>query len=555
MTSLAQEPVAADRAPVAKDTRAWDRAAVAVPATVAAVLCFVQIAGRSLGFDEAATVTIASQHGSALGSAIAHDGGNMSGYYLLLHFLIAAFGNGLLVIRFPSAVASIASVALIGLIGLRLFNRRAAFAAGLLSAVSLSVVFWAQNARGYAPMVAFVCAGFLAFISLARPAEELPAAGAPPAQGSERRHWIAYVLFMTLGVYSSFVAVLVVPAQLLLLVRRRGLALRFVLALGAVAGLCLPLALLALNRGSSQLFWVPRPTQEIETQVLQSLTSAGLEPSFHNTLTTTTLLVATIALVLGVVALIGWRARRAAGGQWGGITILAWLLVPVLIAWLASYVIQPVFVPRNLLMCVPPGALLLGLGFSDPRLPRALALAGLIALVVLRALQVAASYGVSPEPWGQSTSYVLARARPGDCVAFYPADSRMAFQYYVGSRPAVVGRVPRSILPIGRWGEVIPFVEDYTTLSPGQIAARGAGCRRLWLVSSHEGELNGPAQSRTNRARFRQLRARLERVFGRAKAKQFGYASAVHVELLPGAGRVFAVARVSAAGRRRRRRR
>jgi hypothetical protein len=59
------------------DARDWGT--IALPSVLAAVLCFHGITSRSLGFDEGATVAIASQHGSALGSAIAHDGGNMSG--------------------------------------------------------------------------------------------------------------------------------------------------------------------------------------------------------------------------------------------------------------------------------------------------------------------------------------------------------------------------------------------------------------------------------------------------------------------------------------------
>ena len=66
------------------------------------------------GFDEAATVTIAAQHGAALGTAIAHDGGNMLGYYALLHVLIGAFGNGAL--RAPAAVGARRTVATVALV-------------------------------------------------------------------------------------------------------------------------------------------------------------------------------------------------------------------------------------------------------------------------------------------------------------------------------------------------------------------------------------------------------------------------------------------------------
>ena len=109
--------------------RGW--AVIAGPAVLAAVLSLIGLTGRSLGFDEGATVSIAAQHGAALWRAIAHDGGNMSAYYLLMHVLIGAFGNGLVVLRLPSVIATVATVALIGAIAERLFaDRRVTAVAG-----------------------------------------------------------------------------------------------------------------------------------------------------------------------------------------------------------------------------------------------------------------------------------------------------------------------------------------------------------------------------------------------------------------------------------------
>ncbi len=517
-----------------REARRRDCLAIGIPAAIAVVLCFIEITGRSIGFDEAATVTIAAQHGSALGSAIAHDGGNMSGYYLLLHLLIGVLGNGELVIRLPSALASTATVVLTGAIARRLFGRRAAFAAGLLTAVSLPLVFWAQNARGYALMVAFVSAAFLVFIPLAAPDDE-------QTPRARRRGWIAFAVLMTLATYSSFVAVLVIPAQLLALLpaRRRHRLLELAGALILMAALCIPLIALAIHRGSSQLFWVPRPTHKLEVQVLQSLTSAGLQPSFHRTATTTPLLILTLVLLIAIAAgtIRGWRAGEPV---WGEALVVAWLVVPVAIALIYSLFFQPVFLPRNLLMAVPPVGLLLGAGLTRTPtirlpLPTRAALLGPALLVVLvggRALQLAPSYGVSPEPWQQASTYVLDRARPGDCVAFYPLDGHMAFQYYLGTSASADRRAPRSILPVLPWGKVHPDVEAYVTLSRSQIAQRAAGCRRMWFVSSHEGQADGPARSRANRAEFFELRRRLESEFGRGAIIQLGYASAIHVQLL-----------------------
>jgi len=92
-------------APAASE-RWWDVAAVAGPVVLAVALCLYELSGRSLWLDEAATVAIAGQHGSALWHAIGHDGGNMLGYYALLHVLIGWFGDAAFVIRLPSALAA-----------------------------------------------------------------------------------------------------------------------------------------------------------------------------------------------------------------------------------------------------------------------------------------------------------------------------------------------------------------------------------------------------------------------------------------------------------------
>jgi mannosyltransferase len=521
---VANKPRPVTPGPAAPSARGARLLAVGPP-VLAAALSLYELTGRSLGFDEGATVAIASQHGSALWSAIAHDGGNMAGYYLVIHALIGLFGNGLLVLRLPSALALVATVALIGMIARRLFDSLVGAVAGVLAAVSLPVVYWAQTARGYAPMVAFVCAGVLAFIALTDPRE-----GDAPG----RRPWIAYVAAMTLAMYCSFVAVLVVPAQLLVLMpaRRRAGLRRVGSALAAVLLLGVPLAVLAVRRGSGQLFWVPRPTRMVDTQVLQSLTSAGLQPSFHHTATTYFLMWATVAAVLALSVDVIRRLRRGAS-PWALGMILSWCVVPAALTFAYSLVSQPIFVPRNLLICTPAVAVGLASVISDRRLPRVVTAAVLVAILALRAIPVGHSYAVSPEPWQTVTHDVLTRARPGDCIAFYPQDGRMAFQYYVGTA-AAARRAPRSILPVIPWGVVKPYVEDYATLSPAQITARAGGCRRLWFVSSHEGQANGPPQARANRVQWLRLDAALERVFGSAPVHKYGYASTIHVQLLAG---------------------
>ncbi|HTP18181.1 MAG TPA: glycosyltransferase family 39 protein [Solirubrobacteraceae bacterium] len=463
--------------------RGWDVAVVAVPALLAAALCLIELTSRSLWLDEAATVAIAGQHGSAFWHAAARDGGNMLGYYALLHVLVDWFGDGAFVIRVPSVVAAAGAAGAISLLGLRMFDRGVALAAGLLTAVSVPLVFWGQDARGYAAMVALVAGAFVAFAALPE---------------GRRGSWAAYVALTTLSVYASYVAIFAVPAQLLALALCRRAAWRRALTAVAACAVCwIPLVVLALSRGSGQLFWITRPTFKLERQVVQALTSAGFEPNFRPAAVATPLAILTLALLMFAAVRVVRRPR------WGPVLALSWLVVPVALMWLWSFVGQPIFTPRNLLVSLPAVALLVGWVLGQSRVGWAV----LLVLIALRGVALAPTYGTSPEPWRAATAYVLRSSQPGDCVAFYPLDASMPFAYYAG-------RLVR------------PHVEQYETPTIPN------GCRRVWLVASHQGLPNGgTAASRTHYARYAQVRASLARRYPGHATRSFGYASVIWVEL------------------------
>ncbi len=536
---------AATATPGTSDTPAGDRlrgrpsgadvAVIAGPVVLAGVLCLISLTGRSLGFDEGATVAIVSQHGAALWRAIARDGGNMSGYYQLMHVLVGAFGDGPWVLRLPSVVFAAITPGIIAALALALWkDRRPAILAAVLS-VDLALVYWAQTARGYAAMVCFACASMLAFVRLAQAQRD----GRPWTRTA-----LWYVLWTACAAYCGFIVLLIVPVQVIGLVRLGGdprpALRRFAGPVVAVAVLCLPLVVLALSRGSGQLFWVPRPNQQVDSQVMQSLSGSGLQSTFHRTFTTTAGWIATAVVMLALVAYVVAAALRGRGrprtaddrlAGWGTQTVLVWLILPWLVTFLVSLVAQPLFMPRNLLAGDPALALALAAVLCDRRLPRWLAGAGIALALFIRAVPLAAAYGVSPEPWSTASARVLAAARPGDCVAFYPEDGRNVFRWYV-TRAHASASAPRSVLPATAWSATRPYVELYRTLSEAQIRALAPHCRRLWFISSHEGQQHGPPIAVRHREEWLAFRARLQRVFGRGPVVSLGWASVIHVELM-----------------------
>jgi mannosyltransferase len=508
-------------------------AVVVIPAAVAVGLCLYDISARNLWLDEAASVSIASQHGGALGAALAHDGGNMLGYYALLHVLIGWFGSGSLVIRIPSALGAGATVALLAMLGLRLFGRRTALLAGLLGAVSLSMIYWGQNARAYTLMLALICGSVLSFVWLV----ESPRGAWRP--------WVVYVIVTTAALYAGLEAVLVIPAQLLILAWHRPRVRPVVGAVVAVAVCCVPLAVLALSRGSGQLFWVPSPSYKTLRQVVQSLGSAGLEPNFY-TPTGRWLLFLTLALTLAAAVRVGYGLRPGADRRraWQSTLVLGWLVLPLAITAVISELSQSIFQARYLLVSLPAVALLLGWLLDGiwqsaggpvsvkllgrPLAGPAVAAALLATLLSLRALQLSPSYGKSTEPWRAASQFVVDRARPGDCLAFYPLDVRMPFRYYL--RPDAPAPTP--VLPSLPLSRVRPFIEQYVVPPAPSLASAVSGCSRVWLVSSHGGEADGPPVSRANYSRYFVLLGRLERRYPSLSSASFGYAGIISVTLL-----------------------
>lgn len=502
-------------------------ATVAVPAAVAGALSVPDLTTRSLSLDEGATAAIVAQHGAALGRAIAHDGGNMSAYYALMHGLTGWLGHGLVALRAPSAIAAAITAALVARLGLTLFDRRTGLSAGLLAAVSLPLVFWGQTARGDAAMMMFVAGSYVALVAVL---QDRSGRRAPP---------LIYGATVAAAAYTGLLAVLVVPAQLVLLRwhpdRRRAV-------IGALAGAgvaCVPLAVLAAHRGAGQLAWVSSPSLRAGLQVLDELVSAGQPPNFHTTVATTVVLAATLVLLAAaaLVLCIGGaspvaRAHRTPGGgtiRWQATVAPLWLGVPLALVLAESFAGQPLLVARNLLVALPAVSLLVAC--AAWRLGPRVALPLLGALLVLRAAVLAPAYGTSPENWHAATAYVLARTSPSACVAFYPADARMPFRYYLKRQSGA----PTAVLPSVPWNDARPFVEDYAIPSQAQLAALPVRCAQVWLVAGHVGRPTGSPSARGDYARYLVLRRELAQRYRASRRAAFGYAPAVQVELFTGA--------------------
>ncbi len=409
------------------------------------------------------------------------------------------FGTGTVTLRLPSALFAAGCVPLTYLLARRLRSRRTARLATPLAAASLPLVYWGQMVRGYTLATLLALGATLCF--------------AVALDTGRRAAFAGYALCAIALCYTLLIAALVVVAHLAALgfARRREVPWRRLLPTVGLAGLaCTPLLALATGRGASQLFWLAPPTPSQVRNVVGFLASA--RAALSQTASAPALMELTVALFCVAAAVVA--LERVVGGpsraSFGAGLPVVWLALPPTIAFVVSMRAQPVFLDRYFAVCLPAAAIVLADLLARLRVAP-LAWGVCAALVGLRLVQIPPTYGQPVDDWRSATGYVLAAARPGDCVAFYSNDGRVDFAYYLATARAAHEQVvaPRPVLPSAPWGENPAVIERYATLGPSALARVVASCPRTFLVAAHVGHLWGTPASRANAARFLSLRDRL----------------------------------------------
>ncbi|HEX6967319.1 MAG TPA: glycosyltransferase family 39 protein [Micromonosporaceae bacterium] len=331
-------------------------------------------------------------------------------YYLFMHAWIAIFGDSVLALRLPSALAMTGTAGLVALLGRRLFGARTGLLAGLLFAVLPSTSRYGQEARPYAFATLFaVLATVLLVGALRRPTWP---------------RWLGYALALVGLGLSHLVAITLVAghaAAVLLAGRAAPRPRRWLVAVAITGVLLLPLVILGREQQARQLDWVDQPSlwnlPGLPGSVAQSGPVGGL--------------------LLGLAA-VGMAGR----GRWPAILGLSVLLPAALI--FVGGLISPLWVPRYLVFTVPFGCLLAALPMTAPALPRTL------LIVLLVAALGAPAHGelrrthewprTRPIDYAAAARIIATNQRPGDGIVYGQRRSwrllDVATAYHLrGSRP------------------------------------------------------------------------------------------------------------------------
>ncbi len=447
-----------------------------LPSLVMLAMGLWNITGPSYWRDEAATLTAVHRSFPDLLRMLRSVDAVHGAYYIVMWPVVHAFGTGEVVTRLPSVIAMAVAAAAVAAIGRRVVSPGAGLAAGLTFALLPEISRYAQDARSYAMVAAF---GTVASYLLVR---AISTAG-------HRRGWLAgYAACMGVMSLLNIFGILLLAAHAVtvgLACLRKDDHWRSLAALHG--GRARAARSLALGWLAAAVVAVIVASPALAGGVSQRSTASWILPLGSGTLVDLQLLVGSwqlltacaVVVALGIaVSAVGGRARLAAAWplQLPALAV-PWIVLPPLLLIALSF-LQPLFVTRYILYCLPALALLIGAALAG--LGR---VAGPVALVVIALLGYSTQLAVRA-PNGHTDNIrgvdqIIAQQRqPGDAVIYVGQDSK----YYTAAYPYGLAQLD-NIAQDKTAAQNDELVG--TTLPVSVVQQRLAHISRVWVLDAY----------------------------------------------------------------------
>ncbi len=399
---------------------------------IGAFLRIYQLGAESVWLDEATTYFLSSDTLFGIYEATKNDV-HPPLYYFVVHFFLFD-GRSEILLRFPSMVFGVLAIPVLYMLGTRLFSVKEGLISSFLLSISLSHIYYSQEARMYSMMV-FLTLGSIFFFYAA-------------IEDKRNSFWFLFVVLTVLNIYTHYFGFFIFPIEILyftillfsyengkLLFRSKLLpqAKVFFISVASVIVLIIPRIQVffeqAASRVGGEVTWGVDQTYFI-TSLLSHLT---LSPS-------PSLLYLTF-FALGVIAMILSNRRQA-------FLLCSWLVLPVMVSYYLSDIMP--FHPRYLLFILPAYLIIISRGltvtssfiFSVNTVPKSnrnlsekkqqvLAIV-FVSLFFLSALIPIVNYYSSPqkEDWRNVASYITTITRQGDIIVPLPGYISNPLRFY-----------------------------------------------------------------------------------------------------------------------------
>ncbi|MEM2925596.1 MAG: glycosyltransferase family 39 protein [Methanocellales archaeon] len=367
-------------------------------------------------------------------------------HYLLLH-IITYFGESEFILRLPSAVFGILTIPVAYKLGEYYFGKNEGLISAFLLSISYFHIRYSQEARMYAQLL-FFSALSLYFFSRA-------------IKENQNKFWIAFIFASTLGVYSHYFALLLIPSYIsffgIMKLKvdnsntLRFQSRKFLLSLIGIAILSLPLAsgfyITILHKTAPGTIWGVRPSLEFIPMIFGSLSGGYLNLPFF-----------IVFFAFGFISI--WNKDRKKA-----IFLSTWIFIPILLSIGIAYLIF--FQLRYLIFLLIAYLIVVSKGitsiFSKVILSENRAIKGmrkkrvesiktrkianihftkLLVILLIIAILIAANFSSlanyylypNRDDWKGVASYLNEHTQEGDVIISLLLSHNLPFQYYYNAQ-------------------------------------------------------------------------------------------------------------------------
>ena len=431
-------------------------------------LRLIRLDARYIWYDEAFSILYSGKRLAAIlyGTIAQVDGAAADvhplGYYFLLHFWQAVFGDSVFAVRFLSVVAGMLSIALVLVVTRELFGMKVALAGTLITALAPFHISYSQEARMYSLLTLWTLLMAWFFVRAAR--------------GRTWGEWAGFIMAGALCLYTQNLAFLYVLALdfWVLLTRRWRLFRPLVVSHLGMAVLFLPWLILLPNQFGKvrQAYWVEVPGAAELARTVICFTFNLPVPSW--------VLPAAVALSVCLLVLTLYRALRVVGLSDALSLVFMLSFAPIAVLFLLSQ-FKSIYIIRGLLPAAVAYYALLAAVWVGIRVPLRLIGAAVapfvcVAVISLQAHYTYASFPRSPYP--ELVRFLRAQYREGDVIVHDNKLTMFPAYYYDPSLPQEY--IPD---PPGSGSDTLALpTQEALGLLAVPLDRVTEGCSRLWFI-------------------------------------------------------------------------
>jgi len=428
-------------------------------------LRFYDLGGESYWFDEIMSLHFSQQDLGSILNLPAYEAHIPPLYYILLHFWIGLVGTSEFALRSLSALFGSLSIFALYKLGKYLFNVKIAIYSSLILAVSIFHIYFSQEARMYSLLTLTTLVSIFFFLK--------------SLNENRLRFWVSYIIVSILMLYTHSYGIFILIFQLFYLLfyyrNKIGCAKNcfiafFLVILGFFPWLIRLFEITPyILEGNSAIAWIPKP----EITLL-----LGTIVIFCNSSVVTLLVFGYSIRSIFQLDNLKKRFKKSAffeslkriktyfldSSKFSVNFCFIWIGIPIILSLLISFIFQPIYTPKYLILVSPAFYLLVSKGLANKNLKIRYIL---ILILLIDSAMISCSYYTqfNKEQWREAASYIQEREETGDLIIINAPWLEPNFKHYYNGNNTI-----RGVQTINQLDEALLTTEH----------------NKLWLILSHD---------------------------------------------------------------------